>query len=582
MALWDKYKVKQPLSPKQPGNAEGLLAWTQRELYPLLRELTGVLNWAVDWLGKVGVDSTDVPAPLESKVVAGQNITISKLGTEGDRTLRISAAGGSPGVPSDPGYTPPPPYVPPDPEVEGDFIYTAYIEDTLYRGTARCLLPHGEGTAFIGIWTQTSGVSTWRWSGVEGQLYGANTSGSGTIALQDGDIVYSWDDVPYADEAAHFGPYEVVNCGYHYQQWPGAPEGVMGWVSSLPVIRRIPTANTPAGLCHGMTVYVEEEGEYFTVDTADPIVVDTTELSVSRSSTWTSSAQKLALTAAQLVTEQASASTQQSQALAVAGGAGKVYFDASFSTLANTPMAETIPAGMWRFWMKDVWAMSLGDGDITVGFDVHQLTGGTPGALIIDGESSPIGTYPTDYDFQKELAADFTTISPSDQFLIRPWAKNTGTGTVSVVFTYNDATRHTKIQGTFSIPTSTTVGRYHWPIGVASIASGIVTVPTPYEQARVSSTGGYIRAINTVDFMDGGMCVLFVTDASPGSPVILEHNSVSATGDNWPLGLPPLSGQSVGVNLPIKAPSHLWFMKDDVGHRWVLRCLPAPASVVGT
>lgn len=579
MALWDKYKVKQPLSPKQPGNAEGLLAWTQRELYPLLRELTGVLNWAVDWLGKVGVDSTDVPAPLESKVVAGQNITITKLGDEGDRTLRFSAAGGSPGVPSDPGYEPPPPYVPPDPVVEGSYLYTAYIEDPLYRGAARCLLPHGEGTAFIGIWTQTSGVSTWTWS-YAGRLYGADASGAGSIELQDGDIVYSWDDVPYGDDAVHFGPYEVVDCGYHLVQAPGAPEGVMMGVSSKPVIRRITTANTPSGLCHGMVMYVEEEGAYFTIDTSDPIVVDTTYLSVSKSDTYTPAYDKELLTGAQLVSEHASGATKQSSATAV-GGAGKCYFDTVFETLAGTPMAETIPAGAWRFWMKDAWALSIGDGDITVGFDVHRVYGGLT-ELVLDAESTPLSTYPTNYDFQGLLASDYTSISPTDTIRILPWARNTGTGTTSVAFTYNDIGRYTKVQTTLSMPSGAgAVGREHWPIGTATETAGVVNeVPMPYEQVRLTPTTRYINGICKTGFSDGGLLILIITNASPGSPVELRHNWLGGSGDNWPLGLPPLAGQANGTKISLKAPSEVAFRLDEVNHSWCLRWINA-YSVVG-
>ena len=90
MAIFRRLKVAQPVSDRQPDQAS-LLIWAQREVVLVLKQLRRVVNWAVDWLGYVGIDYTDTPGLLDDKLLVDSTMTKTKGGAEGARTLTLGA-----------------------------------------------------------------------------------------------------------------------------------------------------------------------------------------------------------------------------------------------------------------------------------------------------------------------------------------------------------------------------------------------------------------------------------------------------------------------------------------------------------
>jgi len=91
MAIFRRYKIAQPVSDRQPDKAS-LLIWAQREVVLVLKQLRRVVNWAVDWLGYVGIDLTDTPGLLPDKLKVDSTMTETVGGPEGSRTLTLGAS----------------------------------------------------------------------------------------------------------------------------------------------------------------------------------------------------------------------------------------------------------------------------------------------------------------------------------------------------------------------------------------------------------------------------------------------------------------------------------------------------------
>lgn len=350
-----------------------------------------------------------------------------------------------------------------DPVADGAYLFPCYIPDPYLHTPCRGLLPHGGPLGFGLVWELIDGISTWRKTGAPGQLYISPAVGGTLIPSVDGDILLAWAPVPYSDENKFYWLYEVVDCGYHLVQAPGAPEGTMMGVSTDPVIRRAMTANTSATVRNGATVQVvgagvEFEGEYFTIDTADPIVVDTTPLSISHSSSYTSRATQRALTPAQVVSEGASADEYPANTgVTSATPAGIAMFYTP--TLPGTPGAASIPAGPWTVTAKDAAATGGDAGATSV---LKACFGVVPAAWVFDDGlptpfltaiSPPLSSTPTTVTFQAVLAAP-VTISPTDRFVWWWEAATTSATAVTVSFTWQDAGRVTRVATTMQFPTS--------------------------------------------------------------------------------------------------------------------------------
>lgn len=88
MAAWQHYKIHQPVSDRHP-DWKSSLVWQQREVHPFLQQVRKVLNWAVDYLGLVGVDDTDAPGTLDAKLLVSTGLTKTTGGAVGARTLTL-------------------------------------------------------------------------------------------------------------------------------------------------------------------------------------------------------------------------------------------------------------------------------------------------------------------------------------------------------------------------------------------------------------------------------------------------------------------------------------------------------------
>lgn len=94
MPLLPRNKVTKPLGSRQPDDEPRHIgAWIKKELWELLRQTRAVLNWAVDYLGLVQVDSTDEPGVLEDKVTDSATVVWTKGGSAGARTFSANAYG---------------------------------------------------------------------------------------------------------------------------------------------------------------------------------------------------------------------------------------------------------------------------------------------------------------------------------------------------------------------------------------------------------------------------------------------------------------------------------------------------------
>lgn len=449
MALFKRYQPPQP-APTRPPNEDGLLNWILREAHPFLIQTQRWLSRCVSYMGKVGVDDTDYPGVAEDKLVATTGVTITKTGPAGDRQLVFGAnATEITNIVNTTTIVNAP--------TTGATLFPCDIPDPLLRGDAVGLLPHGSGVGFGDgfTWFVIPGQSRWQ-AGMAGPLvpYG------GTLQAQDGDLIFAWSSVPYgAYEPQSYGLYRVVDCGFHWVPTPGHPETLMGQ-STKAVIERASSANTPAGLCHGMTVHivgrdaVEHNGDYFTLTTADPIVVDTTALTFTYSPTYTSGAVTNLLTPAQTAVAD---SLMWSSGVACSNGgyvANDVAFfvDGQFVTKAGTPGAATIPAGPWTVYAK----LRVTSPDLVTPprvdfkFRVKHVDNSTDADFLTC--SSPPLTSSVDaiYSFQGNLAAP-ATIVPTDRIEMRMFGHATGTTVQSIVLTWQNVTRDTRVVTTLAL-----------------------------------------------------------------------------------------------------------------------------------
>jgi hypothetical protein len=484
-------KIIQAVSPKAPGSAEDLLSAVQREVWPLLQQLRRRVNDIVDVIDTYPTAFDDHTALTAASRATARQHPSAAINTDdstfigrllGTNTLKqamvildalvLPAAfpgfypgpmkkvgtddPGNSGLVADGNHSHPAA----DPAVEGSYLYPAKKSDQLARTEARCLLPWGAatGTLFSSLWTQISGVSTWQWSGFAGQLYGMDSTGSPGIVLEDGDVVVSWCpvtiDPPWTDPV-HFFTYEVVDCGFHM---------VGEWgVSTKPVIRRMPDANTSAGLCNGAYVYiggtgVQYEGKYLRITTDNPIVVDATALTLELLDTMTAATSYELLTSAQLVTEPADSDNGDLTCYQSFGG--EMDFPQAFMTLAGTPGTTSIPAGTQSFAIEQVTVTTgATSGTVTLRLYVYvyEADGATPVSTAFVAESSPLFLNTTTYNltFQYELTPS-CQLTSAQRILLKPVLYTDITELVTVTIRYNSSTRGTWWKSTMSFDTITT------------------------------------------------------------------------------------------------------------------------------
>ena len=425
-----RIEVKKPVSPHHPGK-DGLLAWVGKELFPLLQQIRKVLNWAVIWLGLVQVDDADTPGTLSKKAVAGSGVQCTVVTDgNGDSTLVISA------VAPYAGYTPGPPGIPGVPGADGlpgtpgapgtgatggtvtssvaSTLYPAKVPDAKLRTACRCTIfgPLVEHPApgvfgFGTLWLPVAGISTWQVV-VPGRLYGYDSYHVASVPLVNGDRVMLPSSTD-SGENKYLGLYVVVQQG---------SDTVAG------IIARAPDANTPATLCHSMVVQVtggasvEHNGDYFTLTTSDPIVVDTTPLAFSVSSSYTSADKFELLTGPQLTSEGAS---NETLVMSWTMASGDARAPQGFQTLAGTPGLSVLPAGIWTANLPEVWIDDDTTGVTTFKWDIISDGPGTPTLFEIVSPPLSMSAVPMAPQYNQAADIPFSPLTLSNtRFSINP------------------------------------------------------------------------------------------------------------------------------------------------------------------
>ena len=478
MALFKRYQPSQPVSERQP-DEKGLLPWVQRELYPFIQQTQRFLVRCISYMGMGGVDLTDFPDVAENKLIAGAGVTITKTGAEGERQLVFSA-----------NPTTSPPVPPPSPVVTLSSLYTARIGNANYRAPCKCHLYFAQGIGWRSDqWTNVSGTSTWIHN-VAGAVLGYGGGGA-TLPLNAGDRVYIATDVVTGtwQPSPYIGIYEVL--------YPGSDETPgIGSPSPYAIIRRAIDADSPIGLNHGMsckvTIGLSGQPDYPVITTADPIVVNTTVITVTDFSTWHTipytDVYEL-LTGPQLTSEGASNETVEFSASAVStSGYVEQALPEAFATIAGTPGVDSLAAGPYQFDIEAIRVSGASTGSITTlrAYLIELLHDG--GVVIADSPPLVSATnVPT--SFIATLASPYA-FSPTNRLEVRYHLRTNSTTTVTLTMRYNSPARGTKITLPFEMPvTGAITGRHddlsgrdtvnnHFGVGTCTTVSGIVPVPT--------------------------------------------------------------------------------------------------------
>ena len=357
----------------------------------------------------------------------------------------MDGGGGSAGDTSDLTYakgTHQHPEVPPiPPAVVASTLYPAKVVDANLRKNCRGLLPHGSGVGFNTIWSPSPGtLYTWQMNGyvIGGITFYShlliNKTGGADIMAVAGDRLVARSDTYTSGEAQYYGIYVVV--------FPGD-------LTHPAIIQRAPDANTPATLCHGMTVQIdgpsnaEHNGDYFTLTTSDPIVVDTTALTFSVASSYTSTDSYELLTGPQLTSEGASNEPLVESWIATSG-TGDTGATDFFTTIAGTPGLSSLPAGMWTANLPEVYVDDDSTGTTVVKVRITQDNGGV-WTTLFDIVSPPLSMSAVPMAPQYNQAADIA-FSPTYKLVVQVMLSTTSPTPVRVFFRYSDPSHATWIQ----------------------------------------------------------------------------------------------------------------------------------------
>jgi hypothetical protein len=332
------------------------------------------------------------------------------------------------------------------PAVVASTLYPAKVNDPLYRPECKCHMAFASGVGWNSDqWTSIGGVSTWQHNNlgaISGWVFGGFLS---TLFAQDR-VYIAFDGAlgmgGLGGPSPYLGIYEVLD--------PGSS-------TTYAVIRRTTDANAPATLRHGMVVKVVSgiggTPDYPAIATADPIVVDSTALTLTSSLGWTTpysptEAYEL-LTGPQLTSEGASAGTLTMTAIGVVGTDLSCPFPQVFETLAGTPGVDTYPAEITTFDVESVTISGL------TGTAVMQAAVYVVGASqIVLGESTPVGNGTTNNLSFQAIPSAPVSLSPTAHIGVEYFLKYTSTTEVTVTITYSSAAHLTRITVPLQMPIS--------------------------------------------------------------------------------------------------------------------------------
>ena len=482
-------------------------------------------------------------------------------------------------------------------------LFPCYIPDPKLRRPARGLVSYGS-TPIIAGFNQISGVSTFQ--APTAYALTLASSGGATVFAQDHDIILA--AIPGTiTPSKWFGLWEVLDCGIHSPDgspWPGSGPAV----TSQAIVRRTTDANTPAGLCHGMVVQitggsgVEHNGDYFTLSTDDPIVVDTTEINFSISSSYTSTPKSELLSSAQVLSE--GSLGEERTATVPAASMFEPNGEQLGPTFTTLPLGLTsIPAGRFGAQMllrNSVFTTTF----VKVLWWIKHLDGSTTAlAPFLTMGTSTTVPYDSLYYFEADLAAPVSLV-PTDCVQVAAFTHAPSIDISmgqNVTWTFQNPSRDSWFSVTWQssivggtndhqlllnryvdVGAGTTAsehdwngigpkGRIHTKIGTATESSGHVTMPADASQARVSLSTQNLTLIDSTGFLDGDHVMIHITNASSGSKKYL-LDGTPPTGAFYTLRLEAEDGGPAPISMT--GPTTCKFWLDTAAQCWRLESLP--------
>jgi hypothetical protein len=483
---------------------------------------------------------------------------------------------------------------PPPPSLASSTLYTAKVGDPHLRiPPCKCHLAFASGFGWNATqWTSIYGLFTWRQNAV-GPILGY-VGGGGTTPLLAGDRVYiAYDAATSGGPSAYLGIYEVLD--------PGSS-------TTQAIIRRSLDANTPAGLCHSMTVEVfiiSGPSDWPVIVTADPIVVDTTLITLTSSPTWSTPptlTDKWELLTGPQITSEGALTTYLDQSVSGTGLGVGVGFNATalplvFDTLVGTPGVDTLAAGPYVFDVEAAAVTPTADPGALVILRAKLYDADT-GSMILVADSPPVtavGSRPEALHFVGVLSSPYTW-TPGHKLRLKYDLWTDSATPVLLGMTYNSSARGTKLTVPFIIPvsgasdgvhnhlsgrdkdvasTDTTIndpchpwsalgpkGRIHTKIGTGDGTAGLLVMPADASECTLSLPTTQLLGIGKTGFLEGDRIIVHLTNPTVSSSKELIHNS--SVGSSYsPLWLPGIfsGGVMVAVSpLLFKGPAILEFL----------------------
>lgn len=548
---------------------------------------------------KVAADSTDNAAGGEdyllAKMTSGTNSTPA-LDTSSGRRVRINVTAsslepqpvgeisdaGSTGQLSDAGHVHA--YTPPDPEVEGSKLYPCYV--------------------YGGSWAQCHVVFNDYFLRDNTLWYDNGWTRSGDVWTKDnvGDIssFSVWFDgvLPYVG-MRFFAP--CIGCDWSYNA------GIyvltdLGSESTHATFERVSDANESSEFVVGKRVFVSGGLTYanhvFQYDGPASPTIYTDLLLFSDQGIVTPPAGDTynLLTQAQVVSGGATTSGVEAEATRTTG---KGYFSSSFVTILGTPGVSEIPASTWTAQALDVYVDSLGDDDVTFGWDIFKSDDLVTPILSI--ESAPVSETASTITFQAVLTDAYTDMDEDTLLIAWPFINNASS--TEATLHYKHSSWSTWIKGPFSFPVSGVTdhqqlsgrdgdvadgddprhplcalgpGRLHTTFSETSavLDNSAITWPPDSNSATVAGgSGSAINGIISAGWLPGDILYLTITGSAYNSLTYLNHNVEPPPTDSLPLYLQakPTAGSPTFPIMQISTPNaRLMFQLNEAGTHFQL------------
>jgi hypothetical protein len=501
VAIWQRRKIQQPISDRVP-DQKSLVPWLHKEGYTFFQQVYRWINWAVKYLGKLGVDKDDVPGVAELKLIQGAGVTITKIGPPGARQLVFSA---------NPVTTPP---IPPPTTTATGTLYTAKVGASLFRGDVYCAFlgphtPHSNTPMFEADFAEISpGVmqrdvtgaipDSW-FDGVIVTPPRGETSplvGKRVIAYYQGDTSVTGFEEPYQLV------WIIDDVGFHWEPYFDAYIGV----STYARMHLDPELSYSSAWTHGMQFAVENGtlfgGGYFTFENTGAFVLRTTFVSWSRTAGAIPASDEKweLLTGPQLTSEGALTDYLD---MGVTSGAGLGGFDdtqfpLSFITLAGTPGVSELAVGPYTVDIESAAASGMDPGTVAMlRLKLIDVDNGNAVILIVD--SPPVtasGSRPEPLHFVGSPLSSPYTFDSTRRLKANFYIHTNSISPVTMGISYNGPLRGNKITFPFAMPVSGASDGVHGHLSGRDVADQHPTKAiSPDTKTDVTITSGVMPAV---------------------------------------------------------------------------------------